>query len=76
MSVLPLLSVECSIESVCWLLLTSTDIVGAVLAAVGSQPAGDGIDIDAVTDENALLAHFLGILFLCWGNWVESGMMW
>lgn len=43
-------------------LLTSTDIVGTVLAAVGSQPTGDGINVDAITDENALLAH-VGVLF-------------
>ena len=37
--------------------LTSTNVVGRILSAIGSQPARNSIDIDAVADENALLAH-------------------
>lgn len=29
---------------------TSTDVVDAVFAAIGAQPTGDGVDVDAVAD--------------------------
>ena len=37
---------------------TSTDVADAVLAAVRTEPASYCVNIDAVSDENALLAHF------------------
>lgn len=33
---------------------TARDIAGGVLTAVGAEPAGDGINVDAVGAENAL----------------------
>ena len=38
------------------------DVVRRVLAAVGAEPAGDGVDVDAVGAEN-LLGHRFLLLF-------------
>jgi hypothetical protein len=36
---------------------TAGYVVGGVFAAVGAEPACDGVDVDAVAAEDALLAH-------------------
>lgn len=37
--------------------LTATNVVDAVFAAVRTDPARDGVNVDAVTNEDAFLAH-------------------
>jgi hypothetical protein len=52
---------------------TSADVARRVFAAVGAQPAGYGIDVDAIAAENSFLAHGgRG----CGGQGDDSGMRW
>lgn len=39
------------------MLHTPADVAGRILSAIGSEPAGDSIDVNAICDENTLLSH-------------------
>jgi hypothetical protein len=52
---------------------TSADVARRVFAAVGTQPAGYGIDVDAITAQNSFLAHGGRE---CGSQGDESGMRW
>lgn len=37
---------------------TSADIVGRILSAIGAQPACNSVDVNSITNEHSLFAHF------------------